>query len=81
MKAFPILGFRGHTHLVRNVTRQTDHLSRKNTSCRLSRTSLVHLGTELTCLVIHIQQLPLLREDKDTRVRAFFARGLSKILR
>src|SRR2546422_3013882 len=58
-----------------------DHFDREDATSHLSQSSLVYLSTELSCFMIQIQQLPLVCEDNDTRVRAFFAGGLSDIWR
>lgn len=77
MKALAIFEVRDRKNTFGEVVAQVNHLGRKNTPGHVSQTSLVYLGTELGGLLIHIQQLPLVREDNDTRVRAFFAGGLN----
>jgi hypothetical protein len=81
MKALAIFEVRDRENTFGKVMAQVNDLGRKNTPGHVSQTSLVYLGTELGGLMIHIQQLPLVCEDNDTGVRAFFAGGLNEICR
>jgi hypothetical protein len=79
MSAFPGLDIRDYGYLFSYGMTQVDHFDREDATSHLSQPSLVYLGTELGCFMIQIQQLPLVCEDNDTRVRAFFTGGPSEI--
>jgi hypothetical protein len=81
MSARPGLDVLDYGYLLSYGMTQVDHFDREDATSRLSQSSMVYLGTELSCFMIQIQQLPLVCEDNDTRVRAFFAGGLSDICR
>src|SRR2546422_3618220 len=79
ISALPGLNVLDYGYLFRYSMTQVDHLDREDATSHMSQPSLVYLGTELNRLAIHIQQLPQVGEDDDTRVRALFAGGPNEI--
>ena len=79
MCALPVLDVLNCSYPFSYGMTQVDYFDREDATSHLSQTRLVYLGTEFGCLRIHIQQLPLLCKDNDTRVRALFAGGLNEI--
>src|SRR2546428_1433947 len=77
MSARPGLDVLDYRDLFSYGMTQVDHFDREDATSHLSQSSLVYLGTELSCFMIQIQPLPLVSEANDTRVRAFFVAGLT----
>jgi len=78
-EALPGLNVLDYGYLFRYSLTQVDHLDREDATSHMSQPSLVYLGTEFSCFMIQIQQLPLVGEDNDTRIRALLAGGPSEI--
>src|SRR5213594_931140 len=79
MSALPGLNVLNCSYLFSYGMTQVDHLDREDATSHMSQPSLVYFGTEFNSLTIDIQQVALVGEDNDTRIRALLAGGPSEI--
>jgi len=79
ISALPGLNVLDYGYLFRYSLTHVDHLDREDATSHLSQPSLVYFGTEFNSLTIDIQQVALVGEDNDTRIRALLAGGPNEI--